>query len=341
MSVSTTGDSEEEEDETFALTLSNPDGATLGDATATGTIVDDDESSPLTVQMMTDLPPPVEVPFTVRFSFSETVTGFTRGDIATRQEPPCTDSANNPVSCNPTIAAFETTDDRIFTTVVTPRTDQVAHNYTLTITVRANTVTSAVGNKPNEAAALQVRIAPPGVTVPISSLGSAANSGNGQVTLSWNAPENTGGAAIVRYEYRWGESDGEFSDWVRVALEERAAMVRNLTNGREYVFEVRGANALGYGPLETVRATPSPSTGGGGGPRQTVPEAPRNLLADGNDGQVALSGTLRRTTEVWRSRTTSTGSTRRGNGSPSVPRTPPIRSPASSTARPTPSRCRR
>ena len=295
VSVPTTGDSEEEEDETFALTLSNPADATLGDATATGTIVDDDESSPLTVQMMTDLPPPVEVPFTVRFSFSETVTGFTRGDIATRQEPPCTDSANNPVACNPTIAAFETTDDRIFTTVVTPRTDQVAHNYTLTITVRANTVTSAVGNKPNEAAALQVRIAPPGVTVPISSLGSAANSGNGQVTLSWNAPENTGGAAIVRYEYRWGESDGEFSGWMRVDPGSRVATVSNLTNDREYVFEVRGANALGYGPLETVRATPSPSTGGGGGspggggPRQTVPSAPRNLLANGRDGQVMLS----------------------------------------------------
>ena len=44
VSVPTTGDSEEEEDETFALTLSNPADATLGDATATGTIVDDDES---------------------------------------------------------------------------------------------------------------------------------------------------------------------------------------------------------------------------------------------------------------------------------------------------------
>ena len=42
VSVSTTGDSEDEEDETFALTLSSPTNATLGDATATGTIIDDD-----------------------------------------------------------------------------------------------------------------------------------------------------------------------------------------------------------------------------------------------------------------------------------------------------------
>ena len=212
--------------------------------------------TPLTVQMTPDLPPPVEGAFTVRFSFSETVRGFTLADIATQQEPPCMDSANNPVACNPTIAALQTTDDRIFTTTVTPRTEQVANNYTLTITVPPNTATSVVGNKPNEAAALDVRIAPPGVTVPISSVGLRASSGNGQVTLRWNAPANSGGAAIVRYEYRWGESGGEFGDWMRVAPSARSATVPNLTNGTEYVFELRGVNALGYGAVETAMATP-------------------------------------------------------------------------------------
>ena len=95
---------------------------------------------PLTVQMTTELPPPVEGPFTVRFSFSEEVRGFTSGDIETQQEPACTDSANNPISCNPTIAALQTTDNRIFTTTVTPQTEGVNHNYTLTITVPENTV---------------------------------------------------------------------------------------------------------------------------------------------------------------------------------------------------------
>ena len=212
--------------------------------------------TPLTVQMTPDLPPPVEGPFTVRFNFSEMVRGFSSSDIETQQEPACTDSANNPVFCNPSIAALQTTDDRIFTTIVTPRTEQVAHNYTLTISVRAGGVTSVVGNKPNEAAALEVRIAPPGVTVPISSIGLRANSGNGQVTLRWNTPANNGGAAIVRYEYRWGETGGEFGDWMSVAPSARSATVPNLTNGTEYVFEVRPANALGYGSVETAMATP-------------------------------------------------------------------------------------
>ena len=252
--------------------------------------------TPLTVEMMSGTEPPVEGAFTMRFSFSEVVRSFTRGDIDTQQEPACTDSANNPISCHPTIAALQTTDNRIFTTTVTPRTERVAHNYTLTITVPADTVTSAAGNKPNEEAMLEARVAPPGVTVPISSLGLTASPGNGRVTLRWSTPDNSGGSAIVRYEYRWRESVGVFGDWVRVDPSERSATVPNLTNGREYVFEVRGVNALGYGDVETARATPAPSPPrprprppGPGPVRQTVPSAPRNLTAAGGNGEVVLT----------------------------------------------------
>ena len=51
VSVATTDDSADEEDETFTLTLSGPANATLGDATATGTIVDDDEAPPVAVSV--------------------------------------------------------------------------------------------------------------------------------------------------------------------------------------------------------------------------------------------------------------------------------------------------
>ena len=44
VSVSTTDDADDEDDETFTLTLSNPANATLGDATATGTIADEDDN---------------------------------------------------------------------------------------------------------------------------------------------------------------------------------------------------------------------------------------------------------------------------------------------------------
>ena len=208
-------------------------------------------SAPLTVRMTTDLAPPVEGPFTLRFRFSEAVTGFTSNDIATQQEPPCTDTENNAVPCDPSLAALQTTDNPVFTTSMTPRTERVAHNYTLTISVQAGGVTSLVGNKPNEAATLEVRIAPPGVTVPIPSIGLTANPGNGQVTLRWDAPTASRGSAIIRYEYRWAETGGEFGDWVRVDPAGSSAAVPNLTNGRDYVFEARGVNALGYSGVLT------------------------------------------------------------------------------------------
>ena len=249
----------------------------------------------LTVRMTTDPEPPVEGSFTLRFHFSEAVTSFTPGDMTTGQEPPCTNAGNNPVNCDPGLAAFQTTDNQVFTTTVSPRTAGVVHNYTLTIAVPAGRATSSLESRPNEAAILEVRVAPPGVTVPISSIGLTASPGNGRVRLGWNAPDNTGGAAMVRYEHRAAESEGGFGAWGRVDQAARTATASNLTNGTEYVFEVRGVNALGYGGVETVRATPAAGGGGGGGfgggggaPSTSVPGVPGNLTATGGDGEVVL-----------------------------------------------------
>ena len=253
--------------------------------------------TPLTVQMTSDLPPPVEGPFTVRFSYSEPVTGFSSNDIESGQNPACSDDQNNPVFCDPGIGRLDTVDNRVFTATVTPGTNGVAHNYTLTLTVSGGAVRSSAGNKPNEAATLEVRIAPPGVTAPISTIGLRASPGNGQVTLRWNTPANTGGAPIVRYEYRWKESGGEFSDWISVGSGTRSATVRNLTNGAEYTFEARAVNALGKGSAETAVATPTvvtrpPVTGGGGGGggsgRARPPSYPGTIQAEGGDGEVTL-----------------------------------------------------
>ena len=128
--------------------------------------------TPLTVEMASGTEPPVSGAFTVRFSFSEPVTGFTASDIDSEQDPACRDDQNNPVFCDPGIGAMQTTDDRVFTATVTPWTDRVAHSYTLRLAVPGGRVRSSVGSKPNEEPEepLEVRVAPPGVTEPISSL---------------------------------------------------------------------------------------------------------------------------------------------------------------------------
>ena len=156
----------------LSLTLANLEAGTLhevqvratndegtGDWSAPG---EGRTTTPLTVQMTTDLPPPVEGAFTVRFSFSEPVSGFSRNNIETGQDPACADEQNVPVFCEPGMGPLETIDDRIFTASMAPGTDRVAHNYTLSLTVPTGRVTSLTGNKPNEEAMLAVRVAPPG-----------------------------------------------------------------------------------------------------------------------------------------------------------------------------------
>ena len=74
VSVATTDDSVDEEDETFTLTLSSPTNATLGDATATGTINDNDVSTTPLTASFSDMPAShTGEEFTFGLTFSENV----------------------------------------------------------------------------------------------------------------------------------------------------------------------------------------------------------------------------------------------------------------------------
>ena len=251
--------------------------------------------TPLTVGMGSGTDPPVSGAFTARFSFSEPVTGFSRNDIETGQDPACVDDQNNPVFCDPGIGTLQTADDRVYTTTVTPQTDRVAHSYTLRLTVGGGAVRSLVGSKPNEEPEepLEVRVAPPGVEEPISSLGLTASGGNGTVRLSWSRPSEDGGSPIIRYEYRFAPAGEAWSEWENAAAGARGVTVGNLINGREYVFEVRAVNTLGKGTVETAMAVPErriapPPPPGGGGALLFPPEAPAGLMATAGDGAVRL-----------------------------------------------------
>ena len=173
--------------------------------------------------------------------------------------------------------------------------------YTDTDVTIASTYTyqvAAVATGGEAARSAQVSVTVP---VPISEIGLTASGGDRAVRLNWNRPSDDGGSPIIRYEYRYAAVGEEWSDWKNVAATAVGVTVGNLVNGREYAFGVQAVNALGKGPVETARATPvgpppGPGNGGfggggapGGGPRQTVPDAPTNLLADGGNEQVALS----------------------------------------------------
>ncbi len=121
--------------------------------------------------------------------------------------------------------------------------------YTIEVAaVNASGATSAV-------AVIETPIAPlpllPGAPTTLT-----ATPGNGQVELEWAPPEDIGGSAITRYEYRQRAADGDFGSWKIIpdgddadsdAGNETRSTVTSLTNGIAYTFQVRVANAAGPG----------------------------------------------------------------------------------------------
>jgi hypothetical protein len=79
----------------------------------------------------------------------------------------------------------------------------------------------------------------------------AATAGDGQVSLSWNAPENDGGAAIEYYiVYQNGVALPDH-------LTSTSAVITGLTDGVEYTFAVAAKNSAGIGPQsEAVTTSP-------------------------------------------------------------------------------------
>ena len=77
--------------------------------------------------------------------------------------------------------------------------------------------------------------------------------GDGQVTLSWDAPEDDGGSAITDYEYR---INGK-GEWISTGSTDTTHTVTGLVNGQVYVFQVRAVTAAGSSaPSNRVEATP-------------------------------------------------------------------------------------
>lgn len=88
----------------------------------------------------------------------------------------------------------------------------------------------------------------------------AATPGNGQMTLTWDAPASDGGSDITAYYY--GVIGGGFSA-LSVYIGDgtsRSVTVPNLTNGTRYSFLVSALNVNGSGPTAGVSAIPSGTT---------------------------------------------------------------------------------
>ena len=166
VSVATMDDSDHENDETFTLALSSPTGATLGDATATGTINDNDDAPPPLTAEFLDVPAAHDgaTAFTVRISFSAplkqggsgtklgralTLTGATRG-VVRRADGQSTDLYQFEVRPSGTgtitIALPETTDCAAADALCTGDGRPLSHPLSATVAGPATTPTMSVSD---------------------------------------------------------------------------------------------------------------------------------------------------------------------------------------------------
>ena len=160
---------------------------------------------------------------------------------------------------------------------ITGLTDGVSYTFTVTATSLLGTSPVSVASMP--ATPTGVPGAPTGVT---------ATPGNGQATINFTPPANTGGLAITVYKVT--SNPGSFTG----AASAGPINVTGLTNGVSYTFTVTAANSAGVGPasVASVAVTPVGQPGAPTGVTATagVGQATVTFTAPTNNGGAAITG---------------------------------------------------
>jgi surface protein len=119
-------------------------------------------------------------------------------------------------------------------------------------------------------------------TTPGAPTGISGTSGNTQVSLSWTAPSDNGGALITDYAIQYSSNGGPWIPYTDGVSDSTNAVVTGLANGTEYTFQVAAINAAGTGTYSASSLGVTPVT---------TPGAPTSVIGTPGDGQVSLSWT--------------------------------------------------
>src|SRR5437773_1930450 len=105
--------------------------------------------------------------------------------------------------------------------------------------------------------------------------------GDGQVSLTWDPPDDDGGSPLLAYLVYRGDSPGGESLLAGVGLVTSWIDI-TVTNGHTYYYEVVATNLIGNSdPSNEASATPNPPA--------TPPDPPQGLTATAGDGTVDLA----------------------------------------------------
>jgi len=114
-------------------------------------------------------------------------------------------------------------------------------------------------------------------TVPSAPMNLAATPLNGQVTISWQAPQSNGGLGVTSYSILRGTMSG--AETLLASTSGTSYADNELTNGQAYYYLVKAINAIGTGPASNeASAVP-----------KAVPTAPNSPSAVGGVGSITLS----------------------------------------------------
>ena len=96
-------------------------------------------------------------------------------------------------------------------------------------------------------------------TVPSAPSITSTLAGNGQVTVGWAAPTNTGGSPITNYLVKYSANNGlTFTNFVHPVSAALSCVVTGLTNGTPYRFKVVAVNSSGISPPSTLSSPSAP-----------------------------------------------------------------------------------
>ena len=237
ISVTLADDNTAESDETFTVTLSEPSGATISDAVATGTITDDDEAG-VTISADT---------LTVTAGASKTYTVVLDSDPGAQVvvTPTSTPVAKATVSGALT---FTTATNNWSTAQTVTVTGVAAGSATID-----HTITGYTGVDDDDIDDVEVTVEAT-ASKPAAPTNFRAAVGNAQVTLTWDDPDNDD---ITGYEVRYGKKNvRRRAEWAAISgsdADTTTHTVSSLQNGSEYSFKVRAVNG---DATDWVDATP-------------------------------------------------------------------------------------
>ncbi|MEI8080270.1 MAG: fibronectin type III domain-containing protein [Actinomycetes bacterium] len=182
------------------------------------------------------------------------------------------------------LTATTTGPDNLKTMVMTTQSDgttALANGMPYTVRIRAVNV-DGVSIPSNDLTATPS-------TVPQAPTSLSVTAGNAQLTLNFTSPVSDGGSALTGYQYSL--DDG--ASWVSVAVPQtNQIVITGLTNGQEYILELRAVNANGAGPANDTDPHGTPSTTPSAPTLGTVSHGDGTLsvaFTAGSDGGAALS----------------------------------------------------